>query len=244
MKLSPLPTTPITSKKGAGTPAFPYPKLDAGVSLNQQQDAPVLSPFLSSQSNNESAQQGNNSESQRMDELETMLSEAQNRTAVIEQEAYDKAYAAGEKSGLALGEKRAEQTVEAMQAVLEQAEEEMKQLQTQSVEAVVDIAQAVITHVMGDLNENLEQLLEKSVNQALDQFVVGYKGLTLSVNPQDLSMFTRMTELPPESRIRAHQDVQAGTCRLVSSDQDILIDPKQMILEAVKHIRERLLNHG
>jgi flagellar assembly protein FliH len=243
MKLSPLPTTPISSQKNAEAPAFPYPKLGSAKGLGTPQDKPVLSPFLSSQKHNDATKKRGDSESQRMNELETMLSEAQSRTAVIEQEAYDKAYAAGEKSGLALGEKRAEQTLEAMEVVLAQAEEELKQLQTCSVEAVVDIAQAVITHVMGDYNEQLEQVLEKSVNQALDQFVVGYKGLTLSVNPQDLSMFTRMTDLPPESRIRAHQNVEPGTCRLVSADQDILIDPKQAIKDALKHIRDNLLNH-
>ncbi|MDX8387006.1 MAG: FliH/SctL family protein [Ghiorsea sp.] len=244
MKLLPLPTTKILSQQPSGASGFPYPKMNAGISLDKQRKTPVLAPLLGGQESNDTAKQSGNAESQRMNELENMLSEAQSRTAVIEQEAYDKAYAAGEKSGLALGEKRAEQTVEAMETVLLHAEEELKQLQQQSIEAVVDIAQAVITHVMGDDDDNLEQMLEKSVKQALNQFVVGNQGLTLSVNPQELKMFTRMTTLPPESRIRAHQDVQAGTCRLVSVDQDILIDPKQTIDDALKHIRESLVNHG
>ncbi|MES0371706.1 MAG: hypothetical protein ABUK11_05450, partial [Mariprofundaceae bacterium] len=48
-------------------------------------------------------------EVQRMDQLEKMLQEAQGRTETVEREAYDKAYNAGEKAGLVLGGKRAEQ---------------------------------------------------------------------------------------------------------------------------------------
>ena len=81
--------------------------------------------------------------------------------------------------------------------------------------------------------------------KTFEQFLAGYnENLTLAVNPQDLSMFMRMKALPAESKIRAHQDVKAGTCRLVSVDQDILIDPKQTIVDAMAFVRERLLNHG
>jgi len=92
-------------------------------------------------------------EEQRMQELERMLQEAQGRAEMMEREAYDKAYAAGEKAGMVLGSKRAEQSLEHMDGLLKQAEEQVSHLAEVCNDTVLDIAQAVIEHALGELGE-------------------------------------------------------------------------------------------
>ncbi len=245
MGLSPLPTAVVQNNKEHQTSAFPYPKIDRNLKPEARQGTPALAPLLPQTQNNAQQREAPAEDGGRMRELEKMLSEAQNRASVIEQEAYDKAYAAGEKSGLSLGEKRAEQIIEAMQDILVQAENELALLQNQSVTAVIDIAQSVIEHVMGEQSGHLQRALETSVQQAMEQFMPGHShGFVLAVHPQDLSAFSRISELPEGAKIRANAEVAQGTCRMIAADQDILIDPKENIMEAVQHVRQRLLNHG
>ena len=244
MALSPLPTTEVVYESKPDAQAFPYREIDKGEPSRSSNEDIELSPLLGAKLPKK-VEEPVVSEAQRMNELENMLSEAQNRAAVIEQEAYDKAYAAGEKSGLALGEKRAQQILETMQDIVVQAESELKHLQTQSVTVVLEIAQTVIEHVMGTSDEHIQKALEHSVNKALDQFLLGFnERLELSVNPQDLNMFSRMTKLPEGSKLKGSPDVKEGTCRLISSGQDILIDPKQVIQDSLEHIQDQLVKDG
>jgi len=68
---------------------FPYDDFSRQVEDNTQQINTVAKP-----------------EPDRMQQLEKMLAEKHDSQAAIERDAYDKAYAAGEKAGLALGRKR------------------------------------------------------------------------------------------------------------------------------------------
>ena len=243
MALTPLPTAAMSRDRTKEKSVFPYPEINKSEKGSNVQDEALLSPFLKTKADSK-APVSVVSEEQRMGELENMLSEAQSRAAVIEQEAYDKAYSAGEKSGLALGEKRAEQILETMQSVVEQAELELQSLQQQSVVTVMDIAEAVLEHVMGENDEHIKKVLEHSVHKALDQFVLGFnEGLVLSVNPQDLNMFARMTNLPEGCRLKGVHEVEEGTCQLISAGQDILIDPKVTIQDSLDYVRERLLKN-
>lgn len=239
MKLSPLPTTAVHKEEQKEKSVFPYINFDQRTAT---QEPPVLTSFLG-QNGHKNSEGG--SEKQRMADLENMLNEAQNRAVVIEQEAYDKAYAAGEKSGLALGEKRAEQIIASMGTILQAADQELERLQKQSIDIVLSISQNVVSHVMGDENLNhIQQGLEQSIHKVMDGFLAGSDThFTLLIHPQDLAMFTRMQDLPEELNIRAHQDVKAGSCRLVSGKQDLLIDPNQAVDDAIAYIRKRLLNH-
>ena len=101
-------------------------------------------------------------EVQRMDQLEKMLQDAQGRAEVVEREAYDKAYAAGEKAGLALGEKRAEQIVEAMEECLKRAENEAALMRQSCVDAVVDISQLVVEQLVGELPDRRRRCERRS----------------------------------------------------------------------------------
>ena len=257
MALAPLPTSKMEANDHT-YPALPYPAFEAGKSLVQQASKRVMNPLHqpSPPQQNAPLAQPNASdaptdtspsaESLRMKELENMLNEAQSRAAVIEQEAYDKAYAAGEKAGLALGEKRAEQMLEAMENTVVQAEQQLQQLQQDAGHAVLDIAQAIAEHVVGEFGDDVENALTQAAHQAAEQFLAEHtdlSGLVLAVHPDDLNGMSKMCAIHPEWRIQADKSIKAGTCRLLSKHQDAFIDPQQAIEKAVSHIRGQLLSH-
>jgi len=180
-------------------------------------------------------------EEQRMQELERMLQEAQGRAEIMEREAYDKAYAAGEKAGMALGAKRAEQHLEHLNKLLQQAEEHVQSLSDTCNDTVLDISQAVLEHVLGELGEQRYEMLLAAVQRAALQ-IPSVGSLTLLVNPEDLASFERI--LPDDSqakwRLRAQTDVLAGCCRLVSEQQDIQINPEEAVKATLAQLSERL----
>jgi len=181
-------------------------------------------------------------EQERMQELDRMLQDAQSRADIAEREAYDKAYAVGEKSGMALGEKRAEQTLEQMTQVLKKAELELADMDVLCREAVLDIAEAVVKQVLGDLGEQQHALLVQAAERAAFQFP-DLSGLVVLVNPNDMQIFEALLAASnlSESRIRAQQDVQEGSCRLMSSQQDVLVDPNQALREKFDALRQQFL---
>ncbi|MDQ7002752.1 MAG: FliH/SctL family protein [Ghiorsea sp.] len=245
MAFKPLPTVIMTEESKQEKIQFPYPDFSDKSPVNDIANASQFEPQFSEQPLSTPATDTSSEEKKRMDELEKMLGEAQSRTAMIEQEAYDKAYAAGEKSGLALGEKRAEQIIQSMGLVLEQAEQELQALQEQSVDTVMDITTMVVEHVMGGEKIDLGQALEALIKQTLAQFLPSAEPrMVLAVHPQDLEMFKKMTTLTDQAHLQAAQSITPGTCRLMTAEQDALIDPKQSLDQAITHIRQQLMPHG
>ncbi len=229
--LLPLPTTSvpcrITEKVQSPYPEIHQKRTDKSLVLHKQWG------------NKDSIQ---NVEKQRLQELEKMLGEAQSRTAIVEQEAYDKAYAAGEKAGLALGQKRAEQYLQSMENVLKHAELELEKLQQASVHVVVDLAESISEKVMMEKPQGLLDVLKTSVKKALLQLgIQKQQSLKLVVNPHDLLMFQRIDYLPHDLLLVADDAIAQGTCKLLSSQHDMLIDPKHMIHKAAKHVKYHFL---
>lgn len=179
-------------------------------------------------------------EAQRMDQLEKMLQEAQGRTETVEREAYDKAYRAGEKAGLALGGKRAEQIVESMESCLKQVESEASRMRQCCVDAVVDIAQLVVEQLVGDILEQQKDALFKAATRAAEQ-LPEISQLKLAVHPDDMQSFERLLqEERSDWRLYIDPTIIQGSCRLVSTHQDALIDPARAIADSIQHIRVTL----
>ncbi|MDX8403916.1 MAG: FliH/SctL family protein [Mariprofundaceae bacterium] len=225
-RLEPL---PIEIIEGNGSPVAnsPFPALKGGVAAPAGISAAEIVGTTGA-------------ESGRMDHLEKMLQEAQGRTETVEREAYDKAYGAGEKAGLALGEKRAEQVIEAMEVCLKQVESEASRMRQSCVDAVVDIAQLVVEQLMGEILEQQKETLFKAAKRAAEQ-LPEVSQLKLAVHPDDIQSFERLLqEERPDWRLYADPTITQGTCRLVSKQQDALIDPARAIADSIQHIRVAL----
>jgi len=180
-------------------------------------------------------------EEQRMQELENMLKEAQSHAEIMEREAYDKAYAAGEKAGMALGEKRAEQILASLKELLEQTELELQKLEAQSVDVVTDIAQVILMHILGSHGEQQQAMLQTAINKANIQFST-LTNLTMLVHPDDMQGFERMMdeEKIKQYRLQSDSSVAVGSCRLLSVDQDMLVDPSEAMQRSVASVRSHL----
>lgn len=177
----------------------------------------------------------------RVNELERMLAEAQDRMAVLEREAYDKAYAAGEKAGMELGRKRAEQILAAMQQALTQTSEQLDGIHRHMSEAVVDIAGSLTEWLVGKMvTEDHTRLLAMAERMSATLPTVSAPGL--AIHPDDLEKFERLLE-GSDSPWSLLPDITLtpGTIRIFNKEQDILIDPRAMISDAVEQLKKELL---
>ncbi len=230
MSLAPLPTSEVTSLYQEQS-HLPYPELRQNTSSEKKQP----------KKQKEKQQQQGHAEQQRLAELESMLSEAQSRTALVEQQAYDKAYAAGEKAGLALGEKRAEQILEVLEHMRSQVEQELLCLQQKSVEVVTEMAGVIIKKILDDDAQYMEKVLEKTIHQLLAHLDISGQSVVLCLNPRDLDMFRRMLEMPESVRIELDEHMAQGSCRILSKHHDTWIEPKAMVDKMVDRMQQQLL---
>jgi len=175
----------------------------------------------------------------RMRQLEDMLNEAQGRAEMLERDTYDKAYQAGEQAGMDLGRKRAEQMLKTMQSLLKQCENNARQLQEKSDQVILDIAESVIRHIIDSMLETQPELLKQMVEQAAS-LLPQHKTLNLAVSIQDIGLFERLLGDTP-SQLTADDSIEPGTCRIMASDHDTLVDPQAAITECMQHIRAKLL---
>jgi len=195
----------------------------------------------------------------RMQQLESMLKEVQGRAEIVEKEAYEKAYLAGEKAGLALGRKRGEQILESLQDTLQEAEANITNIQQGFAEAAIDVAKHIATSIVGDLiSKDISRLLDIA-QQAAAQ-LPDPKGLHIAVSPDDYATFNRLFEseselkgdlnnnsessqndIQPMPALRRDTNVADGTCRIISSHQDILIDPLAAVTTCLNSVQVELL---
>jgi len=207
----------------------PFPTFGEAAEPADAQIAALESPSL-----------GVSEEQRRMQEIDRMLQEAQTRALVMEREAYDKAYATGEKSGMALGSKRAEQTLDQMQTMLKQAELQLRGMEYICREAVLDIAEAVVQQVLGEMSESNHAILLHAVEKAAFQFP-DMSNIVMMVHPDDMNLFESL--LPGTSLeswpLRARHDVEEGTCRLMSEKQDVLVNPMAALRTSFELLRQQ-----
>ncbi|MDX8395092.1 MAG: FliH/SctL family protein, partial [Mariprofundaceae bacterium] len=140
----------------------------------------------------EASNQSNNN-TNRMQQLENMLKEVQGRAEIVEKEAYDKAYLAGEKAGMVLGRKRGEQILESLQETLKESESSLNHIQQSFSEAAMDVAKYIAESIVGEnINTDPNKLLEIA-KQAASQ-LPDSSGLRIAISPDDYSSFLRLLE--------------------------------------------------
>ena len=177
----------------------------------------------------------------RLEQLERMLAEKHAFDESKEREAYDKAYMAGEKAGLALGQKRAEQILEKMQLLQDQAVQQIDEIRAGMCEAVLDISAALAEWVVGEMTaDERGRLLAMAERAARSLPDVG--GMTMLVHPADFAQFEKLlTDSDFRPALRTDGSIRPGSVRIANEEQDILIDPTASIAEAVARLRKELL---
>lgn len=201
----------------AGQSAFPFTDLDP----------PIPEPIPSTPD--------------RVSELEQMLAEAQDRMAVLEREAYDKAYTAGEKAGMELGRKRAEQILDRMEAVLAEANRKLDGMYRGISESIVDVSGFLAEWLVGDIVE-AERTRLLSMAERVSHTMPTDSKLGLAVHPDDLGKFEKILGDQGHAwSLLADAALAPGTVRLFTKDQDILLDPKAAIADAIDRMKKELL---
>jgi flagellar biosynthesis/type III secretory pathway protein FliH len=161
----------------------------------------------------------------RMQQLETMLKEVQGRAEIVEKEAYDKAYLAGEKAGMALGKRRGEQILDSIQESLKDAGAALAAIQDSFADAAMDVAGFIAKQIIADTVQSNKTTLWDIAKQAAEQ-LPDASTLTIAVSPDDFFAFKRLLEDSDTLAVlNSDPAVQNGTCRIISSQQDILVDP-------------------
>lgn len=178
----------------------------------------------------------------RVSELEQMLAEAQGRTATLEREAYDKAYAAGEKAGLELGRKRAEQLLKHFQEVLDRGEAELADARANFGEAVMDVAAALCEWLIGELGDELRQrLLAKAEAAALA--LPETSAIILAVPHEEFAQYERLVDGKRLAKsMIADANLAEGSVRIFSKQCDVLVDPRAALSEGVARLKAELLD--
>ncbi|PIP01886.1 MAG: flagellar assembly protein [Zetaproteobacteria bacterium CG12_big_fil_rev_8_21_14_0_65_54_13] len=182
----------------------------------------------------------NNLVENRMQQLEQMLQEAQGRAEIVEKEAYDKAYLAGEKAGMALGRKRGEQILEALQTSLKGAESDITALRTSFADAAIDVARHIAEQIIGRALEQNDDSLFAIARQTAAQ-LPDTSNLHIAVAASDYITFKRMLDDDASTMaLSSDASVLPGTCRIISANQDILIDPVAAVSNYLSHLQPLL----
>ncbi len=177
----------------------------------------------------------------RMQQLETMLKEVQGRAEIVEKEAYDKAYLAGEKAGIALGKRRGEQILGSLQESLKDTGTSLAAIQQSFADAAMDVAGFIAKQIIAEAVQDNKATLWDIAKQAAEQ-LPDTSALTIAVSPDDFFAFKRLLE-DSDSLTVLNSDpaIANGTCRIISSQQDILVDPVAAVDSWLKTLGPTLL---
>jgi len=154
-------------KHAVATPSsgFPYAAIDGGQPQSDQNTGYGANRMQSDHMQSD-RMQPNRMQPNRMQQLEAMLHEAQGRAEIIEKEAYDKAYLAGEKAGMALGKKRGEQLLGSLQESLQDATDELTAMRQSFAEAAMDVAGFIASQILTDALDSDHSRLWEIARQA------------------------------------------------------------------------------
>ncbi|MDX8409897.1 MAG: FliH/SctL family protein [Mariprofundales bacterium] len=177
----------------------------------------------------------------RIMQLEQMLQEAKSHAEQQENEAYTSAYTNGEKAGIALGKSRADDILDQLEKMLTQADQQMQHIQQASADAIIDIAQMVTETLIGELSNDQRDWLFKAAARVSEAMNTGEGRLKLALHPDDLAdLKTVIGEQAQPWQLVADSNLTSGSCRLMSDQQDALIDPIHSVAELVRQVRPEL----
>jgi flagellar assembly protein FliH len=125
------------------------------------------------------------------EQAKDILSRVQEKAALIEQEAYEKGFAQGEKDGLELGEKKGLKVVEAIEVLFNEIgnlkKEILKQYEKGTLELIFAIAKKIIHHQIGTDEEAIRETVLNALHLAAEKTKI-----ILRVSPEDFDYVERL----------------------------------------------------
>ncbi len=173
-------------------------------------------------------------------ELERMMMELQDKAAVAEREAYNKAYQMGEKAGLELGKRRAENILAELQQLLDMFHGHVKEVYQQLDQQVIALANMVSKKLMGSSIRD-EGMMEALIRRAIEASEFDLAESRLVLHPEDIERIRLMLQEEEIPLICATDSaIQPGTARLHSHDGMVLIDVSRAIDQCFDFIRTKV----
>lgn len=120
-----------------------------------------------------------------------ILQEAREKVAFIEQEAYEKGFAQGEKDGLDLGEKKGIKVIENIESILKELSRLKKEIPKQYEKEILDLAFAISKKIIHREIATDESAIKDTILNALS-FAVEKSKVILRVNPEDFDYVEKL----------------------------------------------------
>ncbi|MDX8401450.1 MAG: FliH/SctL family protein [Mariprofundaceae bacterium] len=167
-------------------------------------------------------------EQDRMRQLEAMLQEMQGRAEIIEKEAWEKAYAAGEKAGMELGRRRAEQLLTDIEALRDALEREVARLREQGADAIVEIAVMLAQRLIGHALAAHPAWLAELAGQAIERLAPEER-LVLRAPPDATAALRTMLDEARLARIVPDTSLPPGQCRIEGEERTAILAPENAL---------------
>ncbi len=173
----------------------------------------------------------------RIEELEQLLAQARARSEQLEREAFEKAFQAGEKAGLEVGKKRAEQMLAEMDEVRSALEAEAARVRDVLAEAGWEVLEAVLAHVLGEAFADA-RALRALVDRALAEWPFA-EDLILFAPPEfEAAAKALVEEHPLLAHVRVDPALRAPALRIAGKEGDLWLDPAEAARRFVRRMRE------
>jgi flagellar assembly protein FliH len=168
---------------------------------------------------------GNNPK--KIKEAEDILQKAMEKAVYIEQEAYEKGFAQGEKDGLELGGKKAIKLIENIESILIELKQLKEEIPKQYEKEILDLIFVITKKIIYREIASDETALKDTILNAL-HFAVEKSKVILSVNPEDFNYVEKLrTQLFAEVKdlksisISSDPSITRGGCFLETPHGDI-----------------------
>jgi len=123
-----------------------------------------------------------------------ILQHAREKAVFIEQEAYEKGFAQGEKDGLELGEKKGIKLIEYIESLLIELSRLKKELPKQYEKEILDLTFAIAKKIIHREIATDESAIKDTILNALS-FAVEKSKIILKINPEDLDYVEKLRTL-------------------------------------------------
>jgi len=176
------------------------------------------------------------------EEMAALKEETCRQCTLLEQEAYDKGFAAGEKDGIRAGEKKMQDLAEALSAIIESLTGLRGQLVKQYESELLDLVLAVCKKIMYCEVSLDSRVIRETVRHVLEDAPAG-QSITLRLHPKDLEAVEALISSAEVSAtdmnrvtLKSDTSVSRGGCRMETphGDMDAVIETR------IKHVYDAL----